>query len=132
VIDHLSLTVRDIATSRRFYEPVLGFLGYRLVHAGDTIAIFKSADGPGINLWQAKPEFAEHAHKIYAPGYHHLAFAATSREQVDGLFELLTREGITVLDPPRAYDHYGPGYYAVFFGDPDGMKFELAFVPPPG
>ena len=35
----------------------------------------------------------------------------------------------TVLDPPAEYPQYEPGYYAVFFADPDGLKLELVHVP---
>ena len=34
-----------------------------------------------------------------------------------------------VLDPPREYPEYVPGYYAVFFTDPDGLKLELVHIP---
>ena len=36
--------------------------------------------------------------------------------------------GATVLDPPAEYA-YTPGYYAVFFADPDGIKLEVVFEP---
>ena len=34
-----------------------------------------------------------------------------------------------VLDAPADYPKYGPGYYAVFFADPDGLKLEYVFKP---
>ena len=37
--------------------------------------------------------------------------------------------GGTILDPPREYPHYSPGYYSVFFADPDGIKLELVYLP---
>lgn len=33
-----------------------------------------------------------------------------------------------MLDAPAEYG-YEPGYYAVFFSDPDGLKLELVHVP---
>jgi len=30
-MNHIRLTVTDIAKARRFYDPLLGFMGYRLV-----------------------------------------------------------------------------------------------------
>ena len=36
--------------------------------------------------------------------------------------------GATILDPPAEYG-YTPGYYAVFFADPDGIKLEVVFEP---
>jgi glyoxylase I family protein len=129
-IDHISLTVSDLQRALPFYTRVLGFLSYRLAHAGERAAIWRSGNGgPGFNLWQARPELADYAHRLYAPGYHHLAFAADSREQVDALHALLQEGGHTVLDPPLPYEHYAPGYYALYFADPDGLKYELAYVP---
>jgi catechol 2,3-dioxygenase-like lactoylglutathione lyase family enzyme len=42
---------------------------------------------------------------------------------VDDLGAFLDQHGMTVLDPPREYNG-DESYYAVFFADPDGMKFE--------
>ena len=58
-----------------------------------------------------------------------LAFRAESREQVDRLADDLSSFGGTLLDPPREYPEYVPGYYAVFFADPDGIKLELVYLP---
>ena len=33
-------------------------------------------------------------------------------------------QGGKILDPPKEYD-YVPGYYAVFFSDPDGIRLEI-------
>ena len=67
-------------------------------------------------------------HDRYAPGLHHLAFHAGSRGEVDAVHELVRSTGAAVLDPPAEYD-YTPGYYAVFFADPDGLKLEVVFEP---
>jgi glyoxylase I family protein len=53
-----------------------------------------------------------------------VAFRADSRDEVDAL-----GRDLAVLDPPRAYPEYVPGYYAVFFADPDGIKLELVYIP---
>jgi catechol 2,3-dioxygenase-like lactoylglutathione lyase family enzyme len=53
---------------------------------------------------------------------------AASRDEVDAFHAMLVREGLTVLDAPAEYD-YTPGYYAVFFADPDGLKLELVHEP---
>lgn len=67
-------------------------------------------------------------HDRYAPGLHHFCWSADSRADVDAFHEVLGAHGLSVLDPPADYD-YEPGYHAVFFADPDGMKLELAYVP---
>ena len=59
---------------------------------------------------------------------HHLAFHANSREDVEAYHDFLVSLGVDVLDPPAEYG-YTPGYYAVFFSDPDGLKLEVVFEP---
>ena len=55
-------------------------------------------------------------------------FDADSRDEVDRLHGEMVAAGATVLDAPAEYQ-YTPGYYAVFFADPDGLKLELCFAP---
>ena len=43
--------------------------------------------------------------------------------------EFLKQTGATILDAPEEY-LYSPGYYAVYFTDPDGLKLEFAYAPP--
>lgn len=130
-INHLALTVRDLAASEAaFYAPVLGFLGYEKVEDTGAMTLWWNAGaGTALNLWQAGGEAAGRPHTRAAPGFHHLAFSVEAREDVAACHELLVAEGITVLDPPADYPHYAPGYHAVFFADPDGMKFEVVHMP---
>jgi catechol 2,3-dioxygenase-like lactoylglutathione lyase family enzyme len=57
-----------------------------------------------------------------------LAFTAEDRSDVEKMHELLKQMGATVLDAPAEYP-YAPGYFAVYFTDPDGLKFEFAYAP---
>ena len=132
-VHHVDLTVRDPQSSRPFYEAVLGFMGYAV---SDTDAygfdMDLRSDGAlvgSIGVLQARGENAARAHDRYAAGLHHLAWNAESRADVDAMHALLLRIGATVLDPPADYPRYGPGYYAVFFADPDGLKLEYVFKP---
>lgn len=68
-------------------------------------------------------------HDRYTPGLHHLAFAAPSRESVTQLYARLSSSAVTVLDAPADYPQYAPGYFALFFADPDGIKLEYVFTP---
>jgi catechol 2,3-dioxygenase-like lactoylglutathione lyase family enzyme len=49
----------------------------------------------------------------------------------DGYDPLLIRhlleQRVEILDPPAEYD-YLPGYYALYFLDPDGIKLELTHI----
>jgi glyoxylase I family protein len=131
-LSHLDLTVTDLKSSVEFYERVLLRLGYRrLDEAGAGAPCWGISDAGGgfftIALKPARPG-SRTAHDRYSPGLHHLAFHADSREDVDRFHGFLLDIGATVLDPPAEYG-YTPGYYAVFFADPDGIKLEVVFEP---
>jgi len=133
-MNHLALTLSDRRRSEEmFYAPVLSFLGYEQVENLEAMSLWYSPSArAAVNLWQARPELQTQGHQRYAPGFHHFAFWAESREDVDRLHGLLVDRGIPVLDPPAEYPEYAPDYYAVFFSDPDGLKFELVHMTLPG
>ena len=129
---HRDLTVSDPVASRPLYELFLGHCGFTLKSAAEDWAGFGFGDKryPCITLLQARGENAGRKHDRYTSGLHHLALRANSREDVDALHAKLVAFGATILDPPADYPDYGPGYYAVFFADPDGIKLEYVFTPP--
>jgi len=135
-IHHVDLTVSDPQVSRPFYSAVLGFLGYRIANEQPNGYDFDLHDLEGrfssIGIVGARGAGRARAHDRYSPGLHHLAFEAESRAAVDAMHALLIELGAHVLDAPAEYPHYGPGYYAVFFSDPDGLKLELVHRPAPG
>ena len=56
------------------------------------------------------------------------AFHAESRADVDETFRVVGELGARILDPPSEYG--GEEYsVAVFFTDPDGLKFEVVYQP---
>jgi catechol 2,3-dioxygenase-like lactoylglutathione lyase family enzyme len=133
-INHLDLTVSDLAASEPFYDLVLGHLGFeRLVPPPGTMSSRPTWHHKqpaqrlfSIALCQARPDAGPHDR--FTPGLHHLAFQAESRADVDGLHRFLIEKGVTVLDPPADYPQYWPVYYAVFFADPDGLKLEFVHM----
>jgi len=132
-LHHLDLNVSELQRSRTFYDRLLTQLGYRCVDysspgepegfdwlAPDNLGRFS------IGLYPARNGIAYSRH---TPGMHHIAFAAPTRTAVDDLYQALIAMEATILDPPRDYPQYEPGYYAVFFLDPDGIKLEYVFTP---
>ena len=125
-LHHVDLTVSDFRRSKNFYAQVLPLMGFArlpkefgaVAWRGDSI----------IAIQPAKPEERDRIHSRYAPGLHHLAFLAPSREVVDGLHAELITLGVVILDSPTDYP-YSAGYYAIFFADPDGMKLEYVHSP---
>ena len=134
-INHLALTVTNLDQSSGFYDKILGRAGYARVEVPEaTQALMKtrllawaSANG-AITMRPAKGENLRKPHDRNAPGINHLAFGAESRAEVDRMHELLKEIGAHILDAPAEYPYF-PGYYAVYFTDPDGLKLEFAFVP---
>ncbi|MBA8889284.1 catechol 2,3-dioxygenase-like lactoylglutathione lyase family enzyme [Dokdonella fugitiva] len=129
MIHHLDLTVSDLERSLAFYDAMLDVLGYRRTHdyAG-SVPVWVSVDAvakTSIGLHRAS---VDAAHDRRAPGLHHVAFQVASRDDVHAAHRRALSIGAIVLDEPAEYD-YAPGYYAVFFADPDGIKIEVVFEP---
>lgn len=132
---HVDLSVRDIAAAEPLYDLVLTHIGYtrgkRYPRGGG------EWDWPGgyesIGVSPTMGDNAGRAHDRYSSGLHHLAFTASSRDDVDALHAKLVAFGATILDAPADYPQYnnGNGYYAVFFADPDGIKLEYVWTPQP-
>jgi catechol 2,3-dioxygenase-like lactoylglutathione lyase family enzyme len=121
-IDHLVLSVSNLARSKDFYGKVLGFLGFKLKYDG---ADFVGWSNKKTLFWIAAAD-AQGRKRKYRKGdvgFHHYAFELASRKDVDALDAFLARHEVNVVDPPGEYNG-DENYYAVFFTDPDGMKLE--------
>ena len=126
-IDHLDLVVSDLDRSLAFYSALLAPLGYTATSeiTGERGERVVYLDNPGhrgqIGLREHQSEGVPDR---YAVGLHHLALTAPDREAVDERATWLRANGHPIESGPAEYD-YSPGYYAVFFSDPDGLKLEL-------
>jgi glyoxylase I family protein len=128
-IHHVDLVVSSIERSLPFYRDLLGPLGWHRVgevegERGETIWYLS---GPGTSVGLRKAQ-ADGDFDRYRVGLHHLAFEATSRAVVDERAEWVRAHGAQIESEPQDYA-YMPGYYAVFFYDPDGIKLEIVHVP---
>ena len=130
-IDHVDICVSSIERSLPFYRELLAPLGYHRVsevagERGETIW-YLSGPEASIGLREAQTE-TEAPYDRYRIGLHHLAFRADSRAVVEERADWLRDHGAAIESEPREYA-YTPGYYAVFFYDPDGLKLELVYAP---
>ncbi len=126
-IHHIDITVADAGRSLNFYDRILPLMGFRRIDDVPEGPIWAGAQVE-VGLQTARPGSTP-THDRFSPGLHHLAFTAPTREAVDLFHEKLTAFELVVLDPPAEYPEYAPGYYAVFFADPDGIKLEYVFTP---
>src|SRR5262245_5043383 len=115
-VHHVFLAVNDLARSRAFYASLMPRLGYPGVSEseGATAAGWYGAGG---SFWikQAAPQYRADRFSKDRVGLSEVAFRAASRAQVDALARDLPAWGGMILDAPREYPQYVPGYYAVFF-----------------
>jgi glyoxylase I family protein len=130
-VHHVDLVVSSIGRSLPFYRELLGPLGFHRIgevegERGETIW-YLSGPGSEIGLRQAQTE-TEVPYDRYRVGLHHLALEASSRAAVDERAQWLRNQGAEIESEPQEYG-YMPGYYAVFFYDPDGIKLEIVHVP---
>jgi uncharacterized protein len=119
----ITLGVRDLARSRRFY--VEGF-GWKPVFENDEI-VFYQMNGFVLGTW-LKQELAKDMQRdnLVTPGAFSLAHNVTSRDDVQPIIEQLARFGGRILRPADAPVHGGfRGYVA----DPDDHAWEIAWNP---
>jgi glyoxylase I family protein len=129
-VHHVDLVVSSIERSLPFYTDLLGPLGFHTVsevegERGETI-FYLSGPGTSLGLREALSE--SETYDRYRVGLHHLAFEVDSRGQVDERAAWVRAQGGELESEPQEYT-YIPGYYAVSFYDPDGLKLEIVYVP---
>jgi catechol 2,3-dioxygenase-like lactoylglutathione lyase family enzyme len=133
-IDHIEVTVRDLNVAIPFYDRLLPLLGFDLRKRSEAVITrhekhVVSYEHPRLGFAITSPlgAFASEAINRRKPGaLHHLAFRARSRADVDRLYLELQAIGATIVSPPREYPEYTPaGYYALYFKDLEGIKYEI-------
>ena len=125
MIAHLSLGVRDVEKSKRFYDAALAPLGYRCLRAART----RLGYGYGrdrIALWifsGERPVAADEKSGL------HFCFAAPDAAGVDAFHAAALGAGGHDNGAPGLRPMYAPDYYAAFIIDPDGYRIEAYFGP---
>lgn len=134
IIDHIEITVRDMSVALRFYDKLLPLLGFDLANRSSSRIDehekhVVSYEHPRLGFAITSPRpafFAETMHRRKPGSLHHLAFRAATRAEVDRLHAEVKAIGATIVSAPRAYPEYTPaGYYAFYFKDPEGIKYEI-------
>lgn len=114
-VDHLTLRVRDLEASRRFYAAALEPWG-----SHETLDDWGIAFGPpgseDVAIAEGEPS---------API--HLALSAPDRETVERFYEAALAAGGRDNGPPGERRQYHAGYYAAYVLDPDGNNVEAVF-----
>lgn len=123
-IDHVYITVSDMAASEQFYDRALvDALGFRK----NTFTL--DAD---LHIQYAcryfgfviRPARIKTNHDSHAPGLHHFCFRVDTPAEVEEASKNLIASGIQATHP-RCYPEYAEDYVATFFEDPDGIRLEI-------
>lgn len=118
MLNHVSIGVRDIAKTRKFYDAALKPLGYTCLSEGaESLGYGKEA----VVLWisvTASPVKADPKSGL------HFCFDAPSRKSVDSFHAAALKAGGKDNGEPGLRKDYGPNYYAAFVIDPDGYRLE--------
>jgi len=116
--NHVSIGVRDIARTKRFYDAALKPLGYIALSEGETsLGYGKDA----VVLWISptdKPVPADEKSGL------HFCFDAPTRKSVAAFHAAALGAGGRDNGKPGLRTDYGPNYYAGFVVDPDGYRLE--------
>jgi glyoxylase I family protein len=125
-IDHLMINCNDYKAAIRFYSWLMPKLGYPEKMTFDEPAPMTGFVGDGGGVWVSPSEQSAGSQSFdkRRVGLREVAFRGISRAQIDELAREIVSQGGKILDEPREYD-YRPGYYSVFFTDPDGIKLEV-------
>ena len=126
MLDHIFLSVSDIARSIRFYEAALTPLGItaRLDYDGK--------DGPpghpDLKGFGAKGRMFFWLREGVVEGRAvHVGFIAHSKAEVDAAYAAAMNLGAIDNGSPGARLHYHPDYYAANVLDPDGYSLEFVY-----
>jgi catechol 2,3-dioxygenase-like lactoylglutathione lyase family enzyme len=118
MINHVSIGVRDIARTRRFYDAALAPLGYKCLSESPGSLGYGS---DAVVLWISESERPVAADPKSGL---HVCFDAPTRKSVDAFHEAALETGGRDNGKPGLRADYGPSYYAAFVVDPDGYRLE--------
>ena len=117
VIDHLTVGVSDLETSRRFYSQALEPLGFGEIGPWSAARREISFGLEDANDFGISQEYE-------VGGQLHIAFAADTRAQVDAFHAAALAAGGRDNGPPGPRPEYAENYYGAFVLDPDGHNVE--------
>jgi catechol 2,3-dioxygenase-like lactoylglutathione lyase family enzyme len=126
-IGHIGINLSNEEKSFPFWKELLTYLEFDLMLDGTH---FDASDGHTFLCFSVtKLGYKETAFHRKHTGLNHIAFNVPSPEAVDEFIaKYVEPHGIPLLyGGAKAYPQYAPGYYAVYFEDPDRIKIEVAY-----
>lgn len=127
-ISFVTLAVRDLAASRRFYLDGLGWTA--ALDVPGEVLMLQVGEHVVLSLWVDSAFEAEVGPIVRGPGVAPITLAhnVPTREEVDAVLATARTAG---ADPVHEAVERDWGGYTGYFGDPDGYRWEVAFNPGP-
>jgi catechol 2,3-dioxygenase-like lactoylglutathione lyase family enzyme len=125
LLDHVSITVRDLDAARPFYEAVMAALGVPKVNDRPDAIGFGQRNRP---CDDAHTYLSVYRSAAAAPDpRRHWCFRAASEAQVRAFFQAGIDAGGSSEGAPGLRPNYHAGYFAAFLADPDGNRIEAVY-----
>ncbi len=115
---HIDVHVSDIPRTKRLFEALAPLIGYERRSEYDEFVSYRPAG-------RTRPAVGFLLDPGHVAGSMRVAFAVTSQAAVDAAAEAARSAGAEHVEGPGLHPEYGDDYYAVFFEDRDGNKFEV-------
>jgi catechol 2,3-dioxygenase-like lactoylglutathione lyase family enzyme len=113
-IDHITIRVRNLEASRRFYEAAVAPFGGRAIELENGEISFGPEGSEDLAIAPGEPSDPIH-----------IAFAAPDLATVDRFYDAALAAGGSDNGGPALRPQYHPGYYAAYVLDPDGHNVEV-------
>src|SRR5215207_3790178 len=123
MLDHVSITVADLARSAPFWKAVMAVLGVPCVEQRDSQLGYGTRNRPGDDGHTYLSIYVSTGPAVVADN-RHWCFRAPSRTAVDAFHAAGLASGGRCDGPPGLRTGYHPAYYAAFLLDPDGNRIE--------
>ncbi|MGF1629759.1 MAG: VOC family protein [Kiloniellaceae bacterium] len=123
MLDHVSITVSDIARAAPFWDAVMAALGVACVVRSKDQLGYGTRNGPDDDAYSYISVFRSRGPDLVADN-RHWCFRAPSRQAVEAFHAAGLAAGGICDGPPGLRADYHPGYYAAFLLDPDGNRVE--------
>ena len=120
---HLALRVRDVQVSQAFYERLFDM---KLVWQPDPENVYLSTGVDNLALHQISAEEQKQFKQSPVDPLDHLGFLMDSPESVKALFQEVSAEGVTIVQPPK---QHRDGSFSFYLADPDHNTIQVLFEP---
>lgn len=125
LVDHFSITVRDLRRAERFYDEIMKTLKAKKMYRREDAVGYGERNRAGDDGHSYFSVYQSDAASV--DRRRHWCFRAQSAEQVRAFHAAGLAAGGRDAGAPGLRPDYHPSYYAAFLEDPEGNRVEAVF-----